>query len=95
MTRKIYLQKIVPLSVFFALALVCGNIAYKYLSVAFIQVLKSFTPVPLLLANFLMGREHPSLLQLLIVVLISLGVAIATVGELNFSWTGFVRMWAE
>lgn len=52
-------------------------------------MVKAVTPVPLLLLNFMAGREKPSLLQLCIVLLVSLGVAMASVGELNFSTIGF------
>lgn len=46
MTKRTYVRCIVPIGLFFALSLVCGNMAYLYLSVAFIQMLK----VPDLLA---------------------------------------------
>jgi len=89
-TRSIYFSKIVPLALCFALGLVFGNSAYKYISLSYIQMLKSSTPVTLLLLNFAVGREKPNKLQLLIVLLISLGVAMATAGELAFSIVGFV-----
>ena len=40
MTGRVYLRAIVPIGVFFSLSLICGNKAYLYLSVAFIQMLK-------------------------------------------------------
>lgn len=40
MTGKVYLRAIVPIGIFFSLSLICGNQAYLYLSVAFIQMLK-------------------------------------------------------
>lgn len=40
MTGKVYLRAIVPIGLFFSLSLICGNQAYLYLSVAFIQMLK-------------------------------------------------------
>lgn len=80
-TRTVFLRNILPLSTFFAFGLVCGNIAYKYLTVAFIQVLKSMTPVPLLIVAFMTGRENWSLLQLMIVLVICTGITIATLGE--------------
>ena len=40
MTGRIYLRAIVPIGFFFSLSLICGNKAYLYLSVAFIQMLK-------------------------------------------------------
>ena len=40
MTGRIYLRAIVPIGIFFSLSLICGNVTYLYLSVAFIQMLK-------------------------------------------------------
>jgi hypothetical protein len=40
MTGQVYLRAIVPIGVFFSLSLICSNIAYIYLSVSFIQMLK-------------------------------------------------------
>lgn len=41
MTGKVYLRAILPIGFFFSLSLICGNQAYLYLSVAFIQMLKA------------------------------------------------------
>ena len=86
---KIYGEKIVPIALCFALSLVCGNKAYIFLSVAFIQMLKAFTPVSVLLLSFMGGLEIPSVVQLLIVLFISAGVTMSAVGEIRFSWVGF------
>lgn len=40
MTGRVYLRAIVPIGFFFSLSLICGNLTYLYLSVAFIQMLK-------------------------------------------------------
>lgn len=40
MTGRVYLRAIVPIGVFFSMSLICGNLTYLYLSVAFIQMLK-------------------------------------------------------
>src|SRR4051794_13958747 len=40
MTGRVYLRAIAPIGVFFSLSLICGNLTYLYLSVAFIQMLK-------------------------------------------------------
>jgi hypothetical protein len=41
MTGRVYLRAILPIGVFFSLSLICGNKAYLYLSVSFIQMLKA------------------------------------------------------
>ncbi len=40
MTGKVYLRAILPIGVLYSLSLVCSNLTYLYLSVAFIQMLK-------------------------------------------------------
>lgn len=40
MTGRVYLRAIVPIGLFFSLSLICGNLTYLYLSVAFIQMIK-------------------------------------------------------
>ena len=40
MTGRVYFRAIFPIGVFFSLSLICGNVTYLYLSVAFIQMLK-------------------------------------------------------
>lgn len=47
MTGRVYLRAIVPIGFFFSLSLICGNLTYLYLSVAFIQMLKVRLPHPL------------------------------------------------
>lgn len=77
------------MSLCFAYSLAAGNMAYAYLSVAYIQMLKSFTPVPMLFMSYITGRESPSIVQLSLVLMISTGVALASVGEARFSLIGF------
>ena len=89
-TPKIFIERIVPVSVLFALSLALGNQAYLYLSVSFIQMLKAFTPVAVLMAGSVFGIEKPTVVQLSIVLAISLGVSITAVGELRFSTLGFM-----
>lgn len=52
-------------------------------------MLKAFTPVSVLLLAFSGGLETPSGLQLLIVMVISIGVTISAVGEARFDFVGF------
>ena len=45
MTGRVYLRSIMPIGLMFSLSLICGNQAYLYLSVSFIQMLKvRYTP---------------------------------------------------
>jgi len=89
-TRRDILLRILPMSIFFASGLVLGNMAYQYISLAYIQMIKAFTPVPMQLLSFAVGKEKPSIIQLGIVLVVSFGVTMSSIGELNFSLIGFV-----
>lgn len=81
--------QIFPVSACFAVSLVLANKAYIYLSVSYIQMLKAFTPVAVLIFSFFSGLEKTSCMELYIVLVICVGVAMASVGETFFSWVGF------
>lgn len=87
---NVMIYQIVPVAFLFSISLVLSNNAYIYLSVSYIQMLKAFTPVAVLIFSFLSGLEKTSMFELYIVVVICVGVAITSVGELQFSYTGFV-----
>ena len=53
-------------------------------------MLKAFTPVAVLLFSFIVGLEIPSCLEFYIVLIICVGVAMTSMGELDFSLTGFI-----
>ncbi|KAM4059114.1 triose-phosphate transporter family protein [Hirsutella rhossiliensis] len=65
MTGRVYLRAVVPIGVFFSLSLICGNLTYLYLSVAFIQMLKATTPVAVLISGWTLGVSQPNLKQFL------------------------------
>lgn len=66
---------------FFATSLILSNKSYIYLSVSYIQMLKAFTPVAVLIFSFCSGLEKTSWLELYIVLIICVGVALTSVGE--------------
>jgi hypothetical protein len=90
MTGRVYVRAIVPIGLFFSLSLICGNLTYLYLSVAFIQMLKATTPVAVLLSSWVMGIASPNLKVLLNVSAIVVGVILASFGEIKFVWIGFI-----
>ncbi|KAL8948981.1 MAG: hypothetical protein Q9222_004869 [Ikaeria aurantiellina] len=90
MTGKIYLRAIVPIGAFFSLSLICGNVTYLYLNVAFIQMLKATTPVAVLLAGWAIGTEKANMSTLFKVSFIVIGVVIASFGEIEFVFIGFM-----
>ncbi|KAI8938581.1 hypothetical protein NX059_004460 [Plenodomus lindquistii] len=90
MTGRVYLRAIVPIGLFFSASLICGNQAYLYLSVAFIQMLKATTPVAVLLATWGLGVSPVNMKTLGNVSFIVIGVVIASLGEIKFVMIGFL-----
>lgn len=88
MSGRVYMRAVVPIGLFFSLSLICGNLTYLYLSVAFIQMLKATTPVAVLICGWMLGVSKPNLRQFLNVSTIVVGVVIASVGELEFVLVG-------
>lgn len=66
--------------------------SYLFLTVAFVQMLKAFTPVMTLGGLVLFRLTKPSFRIVLSVLVICIGTAIAGAGELNFSLVGMACM---
>lgn len=90
MTMERWYRNILPIGVLFSASLILSNMAYLHLSVPFIQMLKAFTPVAVLIISFSFGLKQLSTTLTAIVVMISFGVATASYGELEFNMTGFI-----
>ncbi|KAG2156814.1 TPT-domain-containing protein [Suillus bovinus] len=88
-SKDMFLRSILPIGLLFSGSLILSNTAYLYLSVAYIQMLKAFTPVAILLITWATRISEPSRKLLLIVLMISSGVAVTSKGERFFSWIGF------
>ncbi|KAG0149817.1 hypothetical protein CROQUDRAFT_668940 [Cronartium quercuum f. sp. fusiforme G11] len=88
--RDVYWKKVVPIGLLFSVSLVLSNAVYLYLSVAFIQMIKAASPVAVLLTSFAFGIYPPSSRLFGIVLLISIGIGIASYGEVAFSLAGFI-----
>jgi drug/metabolite transporter (DMT)-like permease len=90
MPPAFWFTKVVPIGILSAATIGSGNTVYLYLSVSFTQMLKALTPVYILLCLVLFQVETPKTRVALAVLVISLGTAIASFGELRFSWKGFL-----
>lgn len=88
MSRETYLRAIVPIGFLYAGTLWLGNAAYLYLSVSFIQMLKALMPVAVFGVGCIFGTEAYSPATLANMLVVSLGVAIASWGEINFVLVG-------
>ncbi|KAF8633481.1 hypothetical protein AX15_001408 [Amanita polypyramis BW_CC] len=90
MTKEMFIRSILPIGLLFSGSLILSNTAYLYLSVAYIQMLKAFTPVAILLISWTFRIQDPNKKLALIVLMISSGVALASHGELKFNLIGFI-----
>ncbi|KAK2062870.1 triose-phosphate transporter [Colletotrichum caudatum] len=90
MTGRVYLRAVVPIGLLYSGSLVCSNLVYLYLSVSFIQMLKAGAPVAVLFTSWVWGVADPSMKTLYNILLIVAGVALASFGEIEFSWIGFI-----
>jgi len=89
LTKDTFVRSILPIGLLFSGSLILSNTAYLYLSVSYIQMLKAFTPVAILLISWIFKIQEPSRKLCIIVVMISTGVALSSRGELRFNFVGF------
>ncbi|KAL5499083.1 hypothetical protein ACEPAH_1601 [Sanghuangporus vaninii] len=89
-TQDMFIKSILPIGALFSGSLILSNKAYLYLSVHYIQMLKAFNPVAILLITWAFRIQEPNKKLGVIVVMISSGVALASRGELHFDMTGFL-----
>ncbi|KII87617.1 hypothetical protein PLICRDRAFT_54695 [Plicaturopsis crispa FD-325 SS-3] len=90
MTRDMFIRSILPIGVLFSGSLILSNTTYLYLSVSYIQMLKAFVPVAILLISWTFRIAEPNRKLAIIVFMISSGVALASHGELRFNIIGFM-----
>ncbi|KAF8903293.1 triose-phosphate transporter family-domain-containing protein [Gymnopilus junonius] len=90
MTKDLFVRSILPIGLLFSGSLILSNTAYLYLSVSYIQMLKAFVPVAILLISWTFRVQEPNKKLAVIVFMISTGVALASQGELHFNLLGFL-----
>ncbi|KAL8974019.1 MAG: hypothetical protein Q9197_001739 [Variospora fuerteventurae] len=90
MTPKLYVRAIVPIGVLYSLSLVCSNLPYLYLSVAFIQMLKGTAPIFVFLALCSLRLSSPTISTSLNLLVIVFGVVLASLGEIKIQLMGFL-----
>eukprot|EP00929_Paragymnodinium_shiwhaense_P027078 TRINITY_DN15975_c0_g2_i5.p1 TRINITY_DN15975_c0_g2~~TRINITY_DN15975_c0_g2_i5.p1 ORF type:complete len:555 (+),score=131.93 TRINITY_DN15975_c0_g2_i5:254-1918(+) len=89
LTFSYFLKSCLPIAMCFAASLVLSNVAYTYLSVAFIQMIKESNIVWVYVFSLFVGREVIGWGQVQIVVLAICGMCMTIHGEMNFSAFGF------
>jgi len=85
-----FLRRLLPAAICHALGNGLTSVAFSWGSVSFTHVVKTSEPVWMALGNLLVTGTRLPLPQLLALVPIMLGVALASAGELSFTWVGFL-----
>ena len=90
MSAREYFATVFPVGFLYSMSLVCATSAYMLLSVSFVQMLKACMPVATFTMGCLFGTEVFSWPTLANMGVITLGVAIASYGEINAVFLGVV-----
>jgi len=90
MEMDTYLKAVVPIGALYSGTLWFGNSAYLFLSVSFIQMLKAMMPVLVFAVGCLLKTEKFSWGLFGNMVVVTIGVLIASYGEIEFVMFGFL-----
>lgn len=90
MTMNDYIFKVVPCGVAAAVEICCSNASLVYITLSFYTMVKSSTPIWVLLFSFLFGFEKPRLLLVAIIVVMVTGVILTVEGETKYDHLGFI-----
>jgi drug/metabolite transporter (DMT)-like permease len=90
---KNWYKRVLPVGIAHAATLMSGNWVYLYLDVGFIQMIKSFTPVVILLFQASMGVGKPATWSVIFSIsIICIGTAITCTFAANYTVTGLILM---
>jgi len=87
---KGFLWRLLPAAICHALGNGLTSVAFQWSTVSFTHVVKTSEPVWMAVGNLLLNGSTLPRPQLLALVPIMLGVALASAGELSFTWVGFM-----
>lgn len=87
---KFMLRGALPIGVTFTVSLVCANLAYAHLSVAFLQMLKETNIVLVYVFSLLAAVEVFSWRQVQVIMFAVFAASLTIRGEMHFSWKGFL-----
>jgi hypothetical protein len=90
-----FCMKFLPVGIPFAMSLVCGNWAYKYLSVSFLQIMKQSNVVTIYILSAIVGLEAMKRTSSVILLGVLAGAFLGIKGELHFVWFGFFMQTAS
>jgi len=86
----LFCLKFLPIGVPFALSVVCGNWAYEYLSVSFLQVMKQTNIVTIYVFSAIAGLEAIRRCSVILLLGILAGAIMVVKGEMHFVLVGFL-----
>ncbi|CAJ0645408.1 6452_t:CDS:2 [Entrophospora sp. SA101] len=85
-----YVTRVIPCAVAAGLEICMANASLVYVTLSFYTMVKSSTPIWVLLFAFLFHLEQPRILLILIIAVISIGVILTVAGETKFDLIGFL-----
>ncbi|OZJ04118.1 hypothetical protein BZG36_02865 [Bifiguratus adelaidae] len=85
-----YVFKVVPCGIAAALEICFANASLIYITLTFYTMVKSSTPIFVLVFSFLFGLERPKSKLILIISVMVIGVILTVRGETQFDLFGFV-----
>lgn len=88
----LWYKRVLPVGLAYACTLAFGNSAYLFLNVGFVQMLKSFTPVVIMLTAYFANIESPSRSVVYSVIVITIGTAATCSFSPEFSLIGLLIM---
>ncbi|CAG8593899.1 9395_t:CDS:2 [Ambispora gerdemannii] len=88
-SRQSYMSRVVPTAIAAALEICMSNASLVFITLSFYTMVKSSSPIWVLVFSFIFGLEQPRLLLVAIISIISLGVVLTVAGETKFDLTGF------
>ncbi|KAL1500331.1 hypothetical protein AB1Y20_012995 [Prymnesium parvum] len=91
-SRLFFITRLFPVGLAMASMFYFGNRAYLYITVSFVQMLKTATPVVTMAVMVLFRLERARLHLVIALLLLVAGTALSSFGELAFSWTGVLVM---
>ena len=97
---RLWYKRVLPVGLAHAGTLAFGNIVYLFLNVGLIQMLKSFTPVVMVIMGYITNIEVVTSSLLISILVISFGTAITCVtsttsSDTSFSFIGLIIMFSS
>ena len=88
--KDAYLRGVLPVACLFSVSLYLNNLAYRFLSVAMLQIIKACTPTVVYLTGVCFGVEIFMRNTIVLMLIICYGIAIASYGDLAFNSLGII-----